>query len=292
MDASVPNLRLLDDSPVSRELDLASELFHRINRIIPPDQELLTVPPNCKVRDAVALMRKHSYSQVPVVQHGRVFGVFSFRSFSIKAARKTLDDFTKEKCAPGDLAVDEYLEEFEFARVTEEMSRVFDAMDRDSGILIGTPERLIGILTPMDFLLYLYQVASPFVMLSEIELALRALIGIALTEEQITLAARRSLKSAYGSEDLVPTTLVDMTFDNYRSLVSHGDNWTNLESVFGGTRTLTGGKLKEIGEIRNDLFHFKREITVEDHQTLADHRNWLLNKIKQTETPNVMETKP
>jgi Transposase DDE domain group 1 len=52
------------------------------------------------------------------------------------------------------------------------MSRAFDAMDRDNGILIGTPERLVGILTPMDFLRYLYQVANPFVLVSEIELAL------------------------------------------------------------------------------------------------------------------------
>jgi len=82
---------------------------------------------------------------------------------------------------------------------------------------------------------------------------------------------------------LVPTVLEDMTFDNYQALISHGENWTDVEPVFGGTRTRTSGKLKEVGGIRNDLFHFKREITVEDHQTLAVYRNWLLNKIKQAE---------
>jgi len=75
----------------------------------------------------------------------------------------TLDEWTRQKCSPGDLSVDEFLEQFEFARVTEEMNRVFDAMDRDNGILVGVPERLIGVLTPMDFLRYLYKVASPFV---------------------------------------------------------------------------------------------------------------------------------
>jgi len=34
MAASIPNLRLLDRSGAARELDLASELFHRINRIM------------------------------------------------------------------------------------------------------------------------------------------------------------------------------------------------------------------------------------------------------------------
>jgi hypothetical protein len=68
--------------------------------------------------------------------------------------------------------------------------------------LIGTPERLIGILTPMDFLRYLYQVASPFVMVSEIELALRALIRSALDPEQIAAAARRSLAAHYGGAEI------------------------------------------------------------------------------------------
>jgi len=292
MAASTPNLRLLDHSAAARELDLASELFHRINRIIPQDQSVLTVPPNCRVRDAIALMQKHGYSQLPVVDEGEVLGVFSFRSFAKEAAHATLDDWNKEKCAPGDLTVDEFLEQFEFARVTEEMNRVFDAMDRDNGVLIGTPERLIGILTPMDFLRYLYQVASPFVMVSEIELALRALIRIALSDEEIVTAARRCLSVAYGGGDQVPTTLEEMTFDNYQTLVSHGDNWPHFEPVFGGTRTRASAKFKEIGAIRNDLFHFKREIKIQDHQTLAAHRNWLLNKIKQAEAHRKLEVQP
>ena len=292
MATSIPNLRLLDRSAGARELDLASELFHRINRIIPQDQSLLTITPDCRVRDAVALMRKHRYSQVPVVDSGEVLGVFSFRSFAHGAASATLEGWTKQKVAPGDLRVDEFLEQFEFARVTEEMSRVFDAIDRDNGVLIGTPERLVGILTPMDFLRYLHHVASPFVMVSEIELALRALIRIALTEEQLVGSAKRSLSSAYGGEDKVPTALEEMTFDNYQSLVSHGDTWKELEPVFGGTRTRASAKLKEVGEIRNDLFHFKREITLQDHETLAGHRNWLLNKIKQAEGHRKIEVRP
>lgn len=292
MAASVTNLRLLDRPATARELDLASELFHRINRIIPENQIILSVAPNCLVRDAVALMRKHGYSQVPVVEGGEVLGVFSYRSFAQGAANPTLEGWTKQKCGPGDLPVDEFLEQFEFARVTEEMSRVFDAMDRDNGVLVGTPERLVGVLTPMDFLRYLDRVASPFVMVSEIELALRALMGIALTPEQIAGVARRCLAAAYGGEGRVPTSLEEMTFDNYQVLVSHGETWPLLEPVLGGTRTRASAKLKEVGTLRNDLFHFKREITMRDHETLAQHRNWLLSKIKQAEAHRKMGVTP
>jgi predicted transcriptional regulator len=291
MASSIPSLRILDDSQSAKLLDLASELFHRINRIIPYDQVMLTVPPNCRVRDAVELMRKHGYSQVPVVENDEVLGVFSFRSFAQDAASATLEDWQKQKAAPGDLPVDEYLEQFEFARVTEEMNRVFDAMDRDNGILIGAPDRLVGVLTPMDFLRYLYRVASPFVMLSEIELALRALISRALSLEEIARAAKRCLSPIYGGEEKVPTTLEDMTFDNYQSLISNGEYWKEFEPVFGGNRIRTSGKLKQIGGIRNDLFHFRRELTMRDHQTLAGHRDWLLNKIKQADAHQKTETR-
>ena len=290
MAGPTPDLQILDHSWVTRELDLVSELFHRINRIIPEDQSLLTIPPNCLVKDAVVLMKQHGYTQIPIVQNGEVLGVFSFRSFATGVANTTLQEWQKQRCAPGDLPVDEFREDFEFARVTEEMSRVFDAIDRDDGILIGTPERLIGILTPMDFLRYLYQVTSPFVMVSEIELSLRALIRIAMSPEQIVLAANRCLVSVYKIVDKVPTSLEEMTFDNYRTLVSYGEYWQKFfEPVFSGNRTRMVGKLKEIGDIRNDLFHFKREITMQDHQTLAGHRNWLLSKIKQAESRSRME---
>src|SRR2546423_1102439 len=96
----------------------------------------------------------------------------------------------------------------------------------------------------------------------------------------------------HGSERGVPETLEDMTFENYRSLISHGETWPRFENLLGGTRTRTSGKLKEISAIRNDLFHFKREITVQDHQTLSAHRDWLLSKIKQARAPRAEEAKP
>ena len=282
MNESAPHLRILDlTGPDAAGLDLASELFHRINRIIPENQRLLTVPPSCPVRDAIELMRKQWFSQLPVVDGDQVLGVFSYRSFALKAARAKLDDFNREKCAPGDLRVDDFMEAFDFARVTEEMSQVFNTMERDNGVLIGTPENLIGMLTPMDFLRYLYQLANPFVMLSEIELALRALIRRAMTDEEIEAAAKIGIPSGSGVDCKIPLTLEHMTFDNYRALISRGENWSRFEPVFGGTRNRTSGKLQEIGLIRNDVFHFKRQITMEDHETLADHRNWLLAKVKQ-----------
>jgi predicted transcriptional regulator len=252
-------------------------------RIIPENQKLLDFPPNRLVRDAIAQMRQFGYSQVPVVNNDVVLGVFSFRSFAQGAAEASLDEWMRQKCAPGDLTVDEFLEQFKFASVTEEMKNVFDAMEHDNGILVGTPERLVGVLTPMDFLRYLDRVASPFVMVSEIELAIREMIRISMDPEKLAHTAKVCLSSIYRDADRIPTTLENMSFDNYQSLISHSESWPEFEPMFGGTRTRASAKLKEIGTIRNDLFHFKREITMQDHERLAAHRDWLLSKVKQAE---------
>lgn len=54
MSQPATNLRILDDAGISRELDLVSELFHRINRIIPENQSLLKILPKTAVRDALS----------------------------------------------------------------------------------------------------------------------------------------------------------------------------------------------------------------------------------------------
>jgi predicted transcriptional regulator len=281
---TIPNIDVLDQAPLPRELDLVSEVFHRINRALPPDQSLLTVPPSCKASEAIAKMAAHGYSQLPVISNGTVLGVFSYRSFAQDAARITLKELQQQRLAPGELPVAEYLEQFEFARVTDDMIRVFDPIDRDNGILVGAPSNLLGVLTPMDFLRYLYQVASPFVTLSEIELSLRKLIRLAMDGAEIMAGAKCCLASAYGGSDNVPTVLEQMTFDNYQTFTSFEGNWVKLEPVFGSTRARVRAKLKEVGVIRNDVFHFRREITAHDRNTLLAHRAWLLSKVQLVQT--------
>ena len=73
-------------------------------------------------------MQTHGYSQIPVVENNEVLGVFSYRSLAQAAAGATLNDWTAQRCAPGDLPVDEFMEQFDYFRVKEEMSKVFDAI--------------------------------------------------------------------------------------------------------------------------------------------------------------------
>src|SRR5882762_195865 len=88
---------------VSKALSQADELFHRVGRSIPADQRILALIPLMPAREAVKLLKDNFYSQAPVAAGSKILGVFSFRSFAVKAAGYSLDSLNAHKHAPGDL---------------------------------------------------------------------------------------------------------------------------------------------------------------------------------------------
>lgn len=263
--------------PAEPERPSIMHIFHRVNRVLPEDQEVLTIPPDMKAAAALALMCKHSYSQLPVVVGESVLGVFSYRSFAHEAAK-----MESGRSVDGDLTVEEFLEEPTYARVTDEFAALIEHLNREDAVLIGDPERLQGIVTALDVLRYLYRVASEFVLLEEIELALRALIRMALDERGLAECVSQSLSSLY-KRDQIPSQLEEMTFNDYLQVVSNGRNWARFEATFGGSRERVRARLKPVCELRNDVFHFKREISVSDHEKLCSCRDWLLRIARKTE---------
>ncbi len=261
----------------------ATQLFHRVNSVIPDAQNLISVPPEMPVSEALSLLEKHGFSQVPVVVGREVLGLFSHRSFSSAVIVHSKVATKNQKFDPLELIVEECMNPRPpFARVTDEFAEWFDAIDRNDSVLVGEPNRLQGIVTAMDILRYLYRVASPFVLIGEVELALRALMQMAVNDETLSECAMECLKDKYGS-DKIPTLLHDMTFSDYIQIISHGRRWPHFEPIFGGNRVRTRAKLEQLRDMRNVIFHFRREITVDEYQTLASNRNWMLLKVRTAE---------
>lgn len=263
-----------DQSPLT-------EVFHRINRLIPESQELETISPSTPVSRAIRLMQQQRFSQLPVVEGDEVLGVFSFRSFStqLMAMNESKHDFDT-------ILVDEFIEPLQFLHVFDEWESAFQHLDRDDAVLIGQPNRLQGIVTAMDVLKGLYDVAAPFVLLGEIELAIRGLIAACVDEVELRECVDNSLGGPNGDSDL-RYKLEDMHFNDYVQIIGNGRNWARFQSVFGGAgdanRRRTRTKLVEIRDLRNDVFHFRRELKSEERAKLVRHRNWLLMKARSLE---------
>jgi CBS domain-containing protein len=253
-------------------------LFHLVNSLLPDEQNVVSVPPSTLVREALELMRVHGFSQLPVMEGDLVLGVFSYRSFAARAAELGA-------VAVDRIEVDDCLEEFEFVRVTAEIEAMFEYLDRDGAVLVGDPDRLVAVATPTDLIQYLYGVTHPFVLIQEIELVLRGLVRVAVTRDELAAHIRRAISHRYtDAEHRVPTELVDLSFAELVQTVTHGTNYADAFCrLLGRNRESARGYLDPVPRLRNEIFHFRRPVTGEDLQTLANTRTWLLRKARAVE---------
>jgi CBS domain-containing protein len=256
------------------------EGFHTVNRVLPEGQQVTAVDPSTPAREALAIMRERGFSQLPVRQGRSVLGIFSYRAFALEAVRS--------EGRASDLAslpVEEFLdhEKPTFARLNDEFRSLIDVLDREDSVVVSGPEELLAILTPMDVVTYLNMVANSFILLEEIELALRRLISDATAKPDVLRTCVVNALSSLYKEKKLPDRLEDMTFSNYVTLLGDGRNWSTFEPFFGGTRERIRAKLEPIAELRNVVFHFRRELSIEDREQLSTCRDWLRRCVRKIE---------
>ncbi len=253
-------------------------LFHRVNRAIPETQEVVTVDPPTTVGQALRLLSEKRFSQVPVVRGAEVLGSFSYRSFARRAGLLQQGHGPLEE-----LPVEEFLEDLEIAHATEELASIFPALDRDDAVLIGARDGLQAVVTPMDVLRYLYRLTQPYVQLGEIERALRMVVATSVNPQELAECAGHALIHEYqGREDKLPTRPEHMTLGELVSVVRDGRNWPHFAPLLGSRRELVAARLRPLPNLRDDVFHFRRELTDDDRTTITEVRNWLLGKLRGT----------
>lgn len=243
--------------------------FHRVKSVIPNDQKLEMVAPGTKVREAIQILLEKGYSTLPVIDGSILLGSFSFQSFASRAL-----ELPEAGSRLLELPVEEFLEQLPLVQEDHELHDLFDALDRHDAVLIGSRHDLRNLASPMDVLRYYYNVASPFVMVGEIELALRGLLRQSVSSQELEECTRRALGHLY--EDRPLPALEEMSLDNYVQILAHGENWKLFQSAFRGDRNETQKRLKRARKLRKDLFHFRRELTGEDRTFLQKIRDWLL----------------
>jgi hypothetical protein len=205
--------------------------------------------------------------------------------FSLAALAEGMARLGRTSQPLGEWPVDEFLEQVDFYHRSDSWESILDDLHRQHVVLVGHRQRLEGMVTPLDVVDHLRQVASPFVMLAEIERSLRRVIRARVTHEQLAEMIAHSLASGY-PEGQVPDDLTDMSFNDYVNLITTRDHWRHFAPVFGDSewaRKQTNSRLIQIRQLRNIIFHFRRELEAEERQKLEDFRNWLETKARAYE---------
>jgi CBS domain-containing protein len=252
------------------------ELFHQVSRMLPPEQELITVGPDTTCAEALATMRARGFSQLPVATSREVLGLFSYRSFSLGLTK--LPSKIKDHLS---LPVVDFLEATPFVAFNRGIDTLIDDFAFNDAVLVGGEGRVVGIVTTTDLLLYFYSVANAYVLLQEIETAIRELVRSALNPPAVESFLKRILENHYRAQGRsCPTTLEELTLSDFVNILRFRGEWERFEPAFGRNQDLVVVRIEQVPALRNDVFHFRREITVAEYEVLRDCRDWLWKRVR------------
>jgi len=78
-----------------------------------------------------------------------------------------------------------------------------------------------------------------------------------------------------------PETLEGMNLNDYVMLLRYQGTWAKFSPGFGASAEMAYARLAEIPELRNAVFHFRRDLTAEEYDRLRTCRDWLLMRVRK-----------
>lgn len=252
-------------SSISDKSLCTSRLKHLVFRNL-----ITTLPPlevteeSAPIRKAISIMCSKNYSQLPVIKDNVCIG--SITSDSILLQLKKADQ--KGYNVNMDWPVKRFLDQNppRFVKLDDDIINHVDWMANKSFVLIGSPQKLRGIVTNYDLVLFFKQKTEAFLLIGEIETAIRYVIVQTLSKQELGKAL-----DALGKKDKIKiNSLSDLTFDRLRQLIL--GQWTKLKVLF-KNREQTDKQLQMIRNIRNEIFHFRKSIRASRLQDLRRLRD-------------------
>lgn len=269
--------------------------------LLPPEQGLLMLETSASVGDAIERMVDEGFSQIPVKNRdNKIVGVFSWRSFG-----KRIKDLGSTSIKPMDLPLKEAMEPANFIDPNVYIDTSTDWGDVDY-VIVGSDADPLGILCVADVFGRLNDFAEAFVLLYEIEHEIRDMITEIYTEQELqevlealVISASRPTAEAldelkkhieeHGGNKAIGKaikvlksggmrpidSLEDLSFAQYTTIVCSEKNWPRFEPIFDTMREIIENDFKEVNQLRNVVFHFRRGITPKDTDRLRRFRDRL-----------------
>ncbi|WP_242884427.1 CBS domain-containing protein [Actinomadura litoris] len=203
-----------------------------------------TVSVDDPLSQAETTMLSDDFSQLAVVQDGRLRGALTWDSIRLAKARGKHDLRSALDPLPEVLKCDDDLLK-QAPRIWRNGFAFVENGDRD----------LVGIVTLADLARQFVDLANPFVLLSEIEQRLRRLVRKICTLEEMRQKARYPNKTN-GADDLM--------FGDYKKIFEDGGlfgrcGWADID------QKVFVDRLDRVRIIRNEVMHFSAEAVREEH---------------------------
>ena len=215
------------------------EPAHRISRLQAANRPPTMVSRDDSIQHAITVMLQNEFSQIPVKRAtNQLAGMISWRSIGKKLH---FDD--------GCQTVGECMEKHHEVRDSASLFDVIPIVTRyDCVIVKNGTGKITGLVTNADISREFRNLTEPFLLLGEIENALRRLIDQRFPQNQLESARDPNLPAR------AIESASDLTFGEYLRLMENPDNWSRMGLPL--ERREVVRQLEEIREIRNDVMHF------------------------------------
>ena len=232
----------------------ATDPTHRIGVLDAANKPPVTVGPDDPLSVATTAMHLYDFSQLPVMQGKRtVKGIISWKSIGTRVSLDCDCNLVRQ-------CMDHPSEE---VSIRTPLFEAISTIGKHGYVLVrGEDNSITGIVTASDVSHQFIQLASPFLLIGEIEGHLRRLIHGKFTVEELRGAAPdHQGESIAGS--------VDLTFGVFCRLLENPDRWGRLSLNI--DRQAFVKHLDSVRELRNDVMHFDPDgLSQEETKKLQD----------------------
>jgi predicted transcriptional regulator len=224
---------------IEKELTSVVDPTFRIGRLASANRPPLSITPDANTQEAVTLMLKNDFSQLPVMTSERtVKGLFSWKSLGSRLSLGCTCMFVRE-------AMDSYQEVSFEASIFAAIGLI---VQNECVLVRGMADKICGIVTTSDLSLQFGQLGEPFLLLGEIENHIRAMTAGKVTREEL-LAARDPNDPNREIEDVS-----DLTLGELIRLFEEPTKFLRLGLKI--DRKMFIRDLEDIRRIRNEVMHF------------------------------------
>ncbi|MFG8501359.1 HPP family protein [Pseudomonas aeruginosa] len=230
-----------------------SEPAFLVSRLPTANIKITSIKPNSTLAEAITLMLRHDFSQLPVMTSERdVKGVISWESIAPKIIIGKKDSGL----------VSDYMKEHNEINITDSIFTAIPRIVENSYVLVrSSDKRISGIITTTDLSLQFRQISEPFLLLAEIENHIRSLIDGIFTKREITSIVNSSEKFR------AIESVADLTFGEYIRIFENPDLWKKANLRI--DKKIFTRELDKVRLIRNNIMHFDPDgISEEDHSSL------------------------
>jgi CBS domain-containing protein len=258
---------------------------YSVEHLVGKRKKVIVVHQADRTKTAIDLMMEHDFSQLPVLnEEGRIQGMVTCESI-LRA------EYSSSRKAKG-LLVRDALIHAPCHYLEDDLFDILDELRNTSAVLLIDPSgALVGIVTSYDAVEYLRKRTEDFVRIEEIEFTIKELIkkgyhdlhGSAAHQKLISANGERN---ADGGEQHAPKkhkALEELNLGDYINLLVAKDTWGYFGPILGINKDALLELLDKVRLTRNDLAHFRGEISPQSREELRYCANLLRGRYQDFE---------